>query len=163
MQTLTQVSNEHRERLMAHVEALPRLADQIGQVPGAALRERLAEEHDFLVGTLLPHMEAVEHAVYPELDRVLSCRLAMAPMEREHKEIRRLVAQLGVLRARFPEGGPGEGDSVELNRVLLRLFAILKVHLREESLYVPILEHNLDPEHADALVLAMDHAARAEL
>lgn len=163
MPTLTQVSNEHRERLMAHVEGLVTLADAIGQEPGASLAARVADEHAFLVGTLIPHMETVEAAVYPELDRLLSCRLAMAPMEREHIEVRKLVDHLGELSTRLGHGGPSEADAIELNRVLLRLFSILKVHLREESLYLPILEHNLDPERTEALVVAMDHATRIEL
>jgi hypothetical protein len=163
MATLTKVSSEHRQRLMAHVEALPPLADSIDKVPPATLAERVADEHDFLVQTLIPHMERVEAAVYPELDRLLSCRLAMAPMEREHVEVRRLVGQLGAIGGRLQQGSSSEPDSVELNRVLIRLYSILKVHLREEALYLPILEHNLTPEETESLALAMEHAIRVEL
>ncbi len=163
MATLTRVSLEHRERLMKHVEALPRLADSIGAVPASDLAASVAEEHAFLVETLLPHMEAVEAAVYPELDRLLSCRLAMAPMEREHREVRKLVGRLGGLCDDLKRGPLSEAETVELNRVLIRLYSILKVHLREESLYVPILEHNLTQEQTDALALAMEHAVRVEL
>ena len=48
MPTLTQVSQEHRERLMVHVERLPRLADEIGIVPWLDLVARVADEHAFL-------------------------------------------------------------------------------------------------------------------
>lgn len=163
MPTLTQVSVEHQERLMTHVERLRELADSIGSVPDAKLSQDVSDEHAFLVGTLIPHMETVEKAVHPELDRLLSCRLAMAPMEREHVEVRRLIEQLGEIGSRLRLGVRTEGDSVELNRALLRLYSILKVHLREESLYVPILEHNLEPEQAEALAVAMEHAVRVEL
>lgn len=163
MSTLTQVSQEHRQRLAVHVETLPRLADDIGVAPWPELAARIADEHAFLVSTLIPHMETVEAAVHPELDRLMSCRLGMAPLEREHEEIRRLIAQLGICAARSANSAPTQGEAIELNRILVKLFSILKVHLREEALYVPILERNLSPEQAEAIALGMEHAARVEL
>jgi hypothetical protein len=84
-------------------------------------------------------------------------------MGREHAEIRKLVAQLGDLSDRLVKPGAPGAESIELTRVLYRLYSILKVPLREESLYIPILEHNLDERAAEGLVVAMDHAARVEL
>jgi hypothetical protein len=163
MPTLSQVSQEHRERLMAHVDRLPELADEIGRAAWHDIGPRIAGEHAFLAGTLIPHMEAVDAAVHPELDRLMSCRLGMAPLEREHEEIRKLIGQLGDLVGGLSPREPTSGETVELNRILVKLYSILKVHLREESLYVPILEHNLSPEQADAIGAAMEHAARVEL
>ena len=163
MPTLAQVSGEHRERLMAHVERLPKLADEIGQAPWPEVRSRVADEHGFLVATLVPHMEAVDAAVHPELDRLMSCQLGMAPLGREHEEIRRLIAQLGDSVCRMGDREPTSGETIELNRILVKLYSILKVHLREEALYVPILEHNLSPDQAEAIAVAMEHAARVEL
>lgn len=160
MPTLTQVTTEHRERLMAHVDALPKLADQIALVSPAELHERLVAVHAFLTGTLIPHMEAVEAGVHQELDRLLSCRLSMDPMEREHKQVRALIAQLGRLSEKPVLA---DGEKVELNRVLVKLFSVLKVHIGEEAMYIPLLEHNLEPERIDALVASMDHASRVEL
>ena len=160
MPTLTQVSTEHRERLMTHVDALPGLADEVGTTTWSALRRRIAEEQEFYAGTLVPHMNAVEAGIHQELDRLLSCRIAMEPIEREHAEVRKLVERLGALAA---ENVLTAGHELELNRVLIKLYSILKVHLREESRYVPILEHNLDPEKIDALVASMDHIGRVEL
>ncbi len=160
MPTLTQVSTEHRERLMAHVDALPGLADEVGTAPWSDLRGRLATEQQFYAATLIPHMEAVEAGIHQELDRLLSCRIAMEPIEREHVQVRELVARLGAIVA---EQTLTPGHELELNRVLIKLYSILKVHLREESRYVPILEHNLEPEQLDALVASMDHTARVEL
>ena len=160
MGTLTRVSMEHKERLMPHVDAMPGLADEIGATEWPALAARLKDEQEFLVSTLLPHMDAVEAGVHQELDRLLSCRLAMEPLEREHAAIRKLVAQLGT----FPsKSGLTEGEAIELNRVLVKLYSILKVHLREEALYIPILEHNLDAEQLDALAVSMEHRSRVEL
>lgn len=162
MPTLTQVSQEHRQRLMAHVEHLPQIADEIGSRAWPSVLARLTDENEFLVETLIPHMQTVDAAVHPELDRLMSCRLGMAPLEREHDEIRKLIAQLGGLIEPLGSREPTAGETIELNRVLLKLHSILKVHLREESLYVPILEHNLSSEQADAIAVAMEHAARVE-
>jgi hemerythrin-like domain-containing protein len=87
----------------------------------------------------------------------------MAPLGREHEEIRKLIAQLGDSVGRIGNGEPTSGETIELNRILVKLYSILKVHLREEALYVPILEHNLSPEQAEAIAVAMEHAARVEL
>jgi iron-sulfur cluster repair protein YtfE (RIC family) len=163
MPTLTHVSQEHRDRLMSHVDRLPKLADEVGTVAWPQVSARVSDELGFLVGTLIPHMEAVDAAVHPELDRLMSCRLGMAPLEREHGEIRTLITGLGDLTGRLGTREPTSGEVVELNRILVKLYSILKVHLREESLYVPILEHNLSTEQAEAIGLAMEHAARVEL
>jgi hypothetical protein len=162
MPTLSQVSQEHRERLMTHVERLPELADDLGVAPWPGVCTRLAGEHDFLVSTLLPHMKSVDEAVHPELDRLMSCRLGMAPLEREHDEIRKLIGRLGEVVSHLGHQEPTAGETIELNRILVKLHSILKVHLREESLYVPILEHNLSPEQAESIATAMEHAARVE-
>jgi iron-sulfur cluster repair protein YtfE (RIC family) len=160
---LTHVATEHGERLLRHVDALPALAEELGRTPWADLLPRLADEHSFLVSTLIPHMETVEAAVHPELDRLMSCRLGMAPLEREHTEIRKLIDQLGELTHKLGSSEPTSGETLELNRILLKLYSILKVHLREESLYLPMLEHNLSPDQAEAIAVAMEHAARVEL
>jgi len=153
---------EHRQRLMTHVEHLPQIADEIGSRSWPSVLARLADEQGFLVETLIPHMQTVDAAVHPELDRLMSCRLGMAPLEREHDEIRKLIAQLGGLVDQLSSRDPTTGEAIELNRVLMKLHSMLKVHLREESLYVPILEHNLSPQQADAIAVAMEHAARVE-
>jgi len=163
MSALTRTSAEHRKKLNSHVDGLPALADQIGKVPAADLAVGLSDVYDFLVENLIPHMEAVEASVYPELDRLLSDSGAMAPMAREHKEIRALIDELGRLRGRMHEAEPKGIDSIALRRVLYRLHALLKVHLAEEELYLPVLEHSVGPEEAVELARALDHGARIGL
>jgi hypothetical protein len=163
MSSLTRVSEEHRLTLLTHVELLPKLADDIGTSPWPEVHARLVAEHAFLTSTLIPHMETVETAVHAELDRLLSCRLGMEPLEREHLEIRKLINRLGELADVGASTDPTPGDAIELNRVLVKLYSILRVHLREEALYVPILEHNLSPDQAEAIASGMKHAALVEL
>lgn len=155
MTRLADVSQEQRTRLEAHVASLPQLADEIERAPEAGAAARLAAEHDFFVQALIPHMATVESTLYPELDRLLSCRLAMTPMAREHETIRILVIRLGELRG---DVIGGSGDSAEVAATIRRLHAVLEPHLREEAHYVPILDRYLDEGRAASLAAAVDAA-----
>ena len=93
--SLPQVSLEHHDRLMRHVDAMTAVGDLVGVAPVAELRPRVDEVAEFVNGLLLPHMEAAEHTLYPELERMLQNRHSMTPMRREHDEIRKLVRGAG--------------------------------------------------------------------
>ena len=43
--------------------------------------------------------------------------------------------------------------------MLYRLYAMLKVHLAEEELYLGVLDRNLSAEEKDALAQGIEHAA----
>lgn len=156
--SLPQVSHEHHERLMHHLDAMTGAGDQVGVAPVAELRPRVGEVSAFLNGLLLPHMAAAEHTLYPELERMLQNRHSMSPMRREHDEIRLLVAELDRLRARLDAGPLHTSETVALRRVIFRLYAMLKVHLAEEQLYLGIIEHDVSAEGAKRLAAAMDHS-----
>ena len=156
--SLPQVSLEHHDRLMRHLDAMPAVGDMVGSAPVAELRPRVDEVAAFLDGLLLPHMEAAERTLYPELERMLQNRHSMTPMRREHEDIRKLVAELVRLQGRLDPGPPHTGETVALRRVIFRLYAMLKVHLAEEQLYLGIIEHEVSPETAERLAAALDHS-----
>jgi hypothetical protein len=156
--SLPQVSHEHHDRLTRHLDTMPALGDLIGTASVAELRPRVDEIADFLTGLLLPHMEAAEHTLYPELERMLQNRHSMAPMRREHDEIRGLVTELGRLQHRLSARPLPTSETVALRRVTFRLYAMLKVHLAEEHLYLGIIEHGVSAEAAEKLAAAMDHS-----
>ena len=111
-------------------------AGLVGQLP------LLREAHEGLTRHLIPHMETVEAAVFPTLDRLTAPSGTTVPLVEEHREIRRLVVRLGS----FIEDVPAHVDRssvLTLRRILLRLHALLKAHLAEEELYIPILEDRL--------------------
>ncbi|MGZ8564175.1 MAG: hemerythrin domain-containing protein, partial [Candidatus Limnocylindria bacterium] len=124
----------------------------------AELRPRVDEVAAFLNGLLLPHMEAAENTLYRELERMLQNRHSMTPMRREHDEIRQLVAELVRLQLRLGAGALHTSDTVALRRVIFRLYAMLKVHLAEEQLYLGVIEHGVSAESAEKLAAAMDHS-----
>jgi hemerythrin-like domain-containing protein len=156
--SLPRVSHEHHERLVRHVDAMPAVADLIGAVGAAELAPRVDELCAFLTDLLIPHMEAAERALYPELERMLQNRHSMTPMRREHAEIREIVADLDRRRTGIDEGRLTVAEAVALRRVIFRLYALLKVHLAEERLYSDIVHHGVSDEVGETLAGALEHA-----
>ncbi len=167
MQSLPLVSHAHHDRLWHYVDGLDALADRLSSDSLDTTRlieelPELRELHEGLTSMLIPHMEAVEAAVYPTLERLLADRGTTAPMVREHVEIRRLIGAIGEF-ADHPQGHADRGAVLALRRILLRLYALLKAHLSEEELYIPILEDRLTPPEEAALARALDHVAAEQL
>lgn len=160
--TLPAADQEHHARISRHVDGMPAVGDLIGRVPAAELAERMRESLAFLPDLLVPHMEAAERTLYPQLERMLQNRHSMTPMKREHAEMRELIEELERARARIAAGRLTVGDSVGLRRLVFRLYAMLKVHLAEEQLYLDIVEHDASPEAGAALASAMEHAGTQE-
>ena len=155
-QTLPQAAHEHHERLLEHVNRIPEMADALlAATPDLALAS-ITEMRGFLSGTLLPHMEAAERALYPQLERMFQNRHSMAPMRREHDRIRELVGEFGGLVDK-DAGTVTLGRTLALRRVLFSLYALLKVHLAEEEAYLRIVEHGVPDDVADAVTAALEH------
>ena len=112
MTTLTETVHEHHAQLIPHVDALLDTARMVGTVPCEELRPRVLEARGFLSGTLLPHMDAAENSVYPRLESALSDANALAPLRREHDEVRRLVAELGRLCDAHKDGSYRRGEAL---------------------------------------------------
>lgn len=155
--TLPRVTHEHHERLMVHVDHLPEIAEMLLAAPVEELEPRLDEVNELLNGLLLPHLEAAEANLYPELERLLQNRHSMTPMRREHESIRRSVDELGRMRDAFRGHRPTVSQAVALRRVIYRLYAVLRIHLVEEEIYIHLIERGVEPEAADTLAAAMDH------
>lgn len=160
--SLPQVAHEHHERLTHHLDAMTATGDLVGAAPVTELRPRIDETAAFLTDLLIPHMEAAERTLYPELERLLQNRHSMTPMRREHDEIRQLVAGLVRLQQKLDAGPLQTSETVALRRVIFRLYAILKVHLAEEQLYLGIIQKGVSPDGADALAAAMEHSGITE-
>ena len=160
--TLPRVTHEHHERLMRHVDEMPAVGKMILTAPMEELRPRLAELDGWLTELLIPHLEAAEKTLYPELERMLQNRHSMAPMRREHVEIRRLVAEFSRLVKALGDQRPKIGKTVALRRVLYRLYALLEIHLVEEEVYVPIINHGVSDEAAEVMAAALNHSGIPE-
>ena len=157
IQTLPQVAHQHHEVLIGHVNQMPQLGDALLEADGAEVRRRADEMSAFLVGTLIPHVDAAERALYPELERMLQNRHSMAPMRREHVEVRRLAAEFARLAGQIDPVRLSIGGRLAIRRVLFQLYALLKIHLAEEEAYLRVVEHGVSADVADLLAGALDH------
>ena len=155
--TLPNVTHEHHARLMGHVDQLPTLGDMLLVAPLEELRPRLDEADELLNGLLIPHLEAAEANLYPELERMLQNRHSMTPMRREHGQIRTAIDQLLTLKRAVDAGRFGTREQIALRRAVFQLYALLKVHLAEELLYAGIVEHGASAEDEQTLATAMEH------
>jgi len=140
------------------VDRLPELAEMIGRATPEAFSQAFQEECSFIIGRLVPHMEAIESTRYGRLEQVMDGRHSMAPMRQEHERLRGLFESLCEYGELVAAEGLTEGDQVGLRRVLYRLYAMLKVHLAEEDLYLGVLDRNLSAEEKDVLAQGIDHA-----
>lgn len=130
----------------------------IGTVDQATFRASFEVECHFVTGQLVPHMEAIETALYADLERLMAGRHSMAPMREEHELLHRLISSLCGYRAQLLADELTQADTVGLRRVLYRLYALLKVHLAEEEQYLAVLDHGLSEAEKDVLVRGIEHA-----
>lgn len=157
MRSLPETSREHRDAIEAHVDRLPDLAEMIGRVPPQEYAASFEATCGFLMGQLVPHIEAIEATRYGRLEALMGTRHSMTPMRREHDELRGLFDSLCTYRKAAAGDCLDRADEIGLRRVLYRLYAVLKVHLAEEDLYLGVLDRNLSDEEKDALARGMDH------
>ena len=156
-QSLPQAAHEHHERILAHVDRMPEMADALLTAHADDAKSEIASLFAFFEGTLLPHIEAAERSVYPELERMFQNRHSMRPMRDEHDEIRRLVGEFGTLSADVREGRMSLGRSLALRRVMFQLYALLKIHLAEEDAYLRIVERAGGSDSSEAIAAALEH------
>jgi hypothetical protein len=140
------------------VDRLLVLADMVGQVECAALHALFEEEHAFIVGQLVPHMDTIERTLYDRIEALMGGRHSMAPMREEHRAVRRLVEELSRYREHAEGCSWSAVEGLALRRTLYRLHALLKVHLAEEELYLGVLERTLTQAEKDQLARGLDHA-----
>ena len=158
MDHLAHAAHEHHDRLIPHVDELARLAGMIDEGITPEFLARCEAEHRFIVGQLVPHMEAIETTLYGALDRLMEGRHSMAPMRREHAELRRLIESTGQYHDAVTSGRLGSAEAIGLRRALYRLHAMLRVHLAEEELYLRVLDRNLTDGEKDELARGIEHA-----
>jgi heavy metal translocating P-type ATPase len=111
-----------------------RVADALDVLDATALPvEDLRGIAADLRGLLLPHQQAEEQVLYPELARRLGGRDPMGSMTRMHEEIADLAARLGGLTDRLDAAGTSAGEAREARRLLYALDAVVGLHLSAEE------------------------------
>jgi hypothetical protein len=161
--SLRSTGDDHHARLMPHVDRLLLLAEAVGSVDCEALHALFDTEYRFVVGQLVPHMNAIETELYDRLEDLMGGRHTMGPMREEHATMRALVEDLGAYRSHASDCSWSGPEGMALRRALYRLHALLKIHLAEEELYLGVLDRNLTPEEKDRLARGLDHAMAEKL
>lgn len=154
---MSALREEHRE-LYPHIERLRAIAEEVGRIDGATLRETLEDSYTFLAGQLVPHAKAEDEVLYPEVARLLGGPRATATMSRDHVEVVALISELSTLRSFH--GEPDAQRQNALRRVLYGLYALVRTHFaKEEEIYVPILDDRLTMGEGADLIRRMEGAA----
>jgi len=160
--TLTQPLRDEHKELLPHLEHILALADEIAEGGNPRLAERVNRIHGFLRDDLLHHAHVEEQVLYPVVARVLGATEATATMSRDHVEIGRLVEQLGAVTSQLADGTIGRGEVNELRRLLCGLHAVVRLHfLKEEEVYMPLLDARLTEAEGAALLEAVEGACRS--
>jgi heavy metal translocating P-type ATPase len=114
-------------------------AERIAGYSPATARSELATLIGLLERRLIPHEQADEGELYPQLAERLHGDDPLAAMSHTHREIFRLTHLLAKMNADL-NGSVPAASLAEIQRVLLRLDTLLSLHFaQEEELY-----HNLD-------------------
>lgn len=161
MSQLTQPLHEEHQELLPHIEQIQTVADAVGSVPLAVLRQSIDDISTFLTSQLLPHAQAEERALYPVVEAVMGAPGTTATMKRDHMAIARLAEELSHLRPDLQGERLQTFREQALRRVLYSLFALVTVHFaKEEEVYLPLLEAHLTEDSARSLFAELEQAAR---
>lgn len=160
MAPLTQPLKEEHKELLPHIEALRLAGLAVHGTLSQASLELIDESYAFLATHLLPHARAEEAALYPVVQKEMGAPLATATMSRDHVEIESMTRELGELRKQISANDIGAKQANELKRLLYGLYTLVKVHfVKEEEVYLPLLDSKLTPDEAAEMFVKMEKAA----
>lgn len=162
MSAITQPLRDEHKELLPHLAHILALADAIEEGADPGLVDRVRGIHAFLEDDLLHHAHVEERALYPVVAKAMGAPEATATMSRDHVEIGRLVAELGTLRDQLDAGSISRRQANELRRLLYGLHAVVRLHfLKEEEVYLPLLDAQLTQAEGADLIEAIAAAAAA--
>ena len=160
MNTLTQPLRDEHKELFPQVNRIRQVAELVGEASIGDIRSGVDEVYDFLANHLKPHAEAEEAALYPVVQKVLGSPDATKTMSRDHVEVGLYIDELALLRNGLTDNALTAAQVTSLRRVLYGVYALVKVHfVKEEEVYLPILDQRLTPESAQEMFEAMETAA----
>lgn len=124
---------QHRE-FVSSTEQIRHVADAVGDVPLAELREGICEVYESLVRDLIPHAMAEDQAPLAQVTGRLNRRAPVTdPLTREHLEIAQLMDELDALRWELAYPLISGHQEQALRRVLYGLYALMRVHVVGEE------------------------------
>jgi len=140
--------HEHMAKVMERMLELVAEA----QPDGTPADPELLRAQSFLERTVLPHAEAEDCFLYPEVARLMANHRATAPMALDHAFVGQYLRALRseVDAATAPDGkGLTGGRLCRLHEAAGRLAGLLRTHFeKEERFYFPLIDANMTAEEA---------------
>ncbi len=124
---------EEHVSIRMDIAEIRRVADQLGTLDARSALAEVVHEYQILFTEVLPHEEAEERELYPELGRITGQQNLAATMGRAHVEIKHQIRRLGQLLEDIEPDDVDDGDIVELRGILYGLHAILQFHTAQED------------------------------
>ncbi len=161
----TQPLRDEHADLLNHIESLRKAGDALDEgMLSYEVQQKMDEAYEFLTSSLIPHAEAEEKILYPVIQKVMGSPLATETMVHDHKEIANLAQQLAMQRSQILSPVLSREASNSLRRVLYGLYTLVKMHfLKEEEIYLPLLDLHLKNEEAAILFADLKDAGRERL
>jgi len=100
---------------------------------GSSLIAELREVDRLLSERIVPHEQADEAVLHPQIAPMLGGQDPMAAISRGHREIAHLARRLNRLVRDLPPEGPDAAERSDIRRVLHALEAILRLHFAQED------------------------------
>ena len=160
MTLITQPLRDEHKELLPHIEEILTVADLVGDKLLPQLRPEIDQVVAFLTNHLIPHAQAEDEVLYPIVDKAIGTPEALATMRFDHVEIGRLTEQLVSLRTYLSSDSLSGSQIKELRQVLYGLYILVKTHfVKEETIFLPILDARLTPPEARHMFETMEAAA----
>jgi len=160
MANLTQPLRDEHKELIPSVEIIRQAGDAVNESLTTMAHDRIEEAYSFLTQELIPHAQAEEQALYPMVQKAMGAEQATATMSRDHVEISRLTEELDRLRVHRSQLSITTIQAMALRRILYGLYALIKLHfVKEEEIYLPLLDAKLTAEEAHAMFEKMESVA----
>jgi hypothetical protein len=160
MTRFTQLLCLHYQAFWPCLEQLRSVAEQVRAVPPPTLRHELDAVCAFLLQQLAPHTQIADQVLYPLVEYLLAAPCAR--LRGEQGDIRRLTAELLVLRARLNDEPCRPEQTQALHHVLQVLATRVTAHLTQEAVYLPLLAARLTAA-ADHGFLVVSETVMAEI
>ncbi|MFB3739587.1 MAG: hemerythrin domain-containing protein [Candidatus Velamenicoccus archaeovorus] len=129
-----QTLHQQHEEFIRRADDIRRVADVVGLIPAFELRERVCDVYDGITREVIPHAMAEDRFPFAQVTgRLDGQRSAGTPLAREHLAIARLLDELESLRWELVRPDLTTYQAQSLRRVLYGLYALVRVHLVEDS------------------------------
>ncbi len=151
-QVRTAIHNHHAELL----DTLTKYGEQLSSRPASF---DSAQVINFLKNDLLSHASGEEEYLYPAVENLIKAHgQATATMQVDHQFIKDYVHRIEVAAAALThaDSESQEASKKQLERLILDLEAIFKLHLeKEEQVYLPLFEKYLPIEEQQRILDGM--------